>query len=266
MGSHGPDRPTWFEDLRPELVEPLKRTRKIVMDYLMAVHVVQASLQRDPEFNQNHFLAHLRYDLTEASLALLTLSMEGMQRPVRRELRFILEASAKLCLVQQSAYETTIEQKLEQFREQLRSPSITEGKRSPLPLLPNDLHAGFIEEVGRLYGAASDYVHWTPVQIQARRTAVEQGRPLGFETAAEVEELNLLVSRVLAVSLVFVMNSAPYWVAGHFFVALDDLPQGAWHFSRSRFLSAIDTSFDYKAERKDILPRLHAERAALGKF
>lgn len=56
-----------------------------------------------------------------------------------------------------------------------------------LQLLPEALRPVFVEEVGRLYGLTSTYVHLTSAQIEERIALASLGRRPGRETPAEVE-------------------------------------------------------------------------------
>jgi len=98
----------------------------------------------------------------------------------------------------------------------------------------------------------SNNVHLTPAQIQERIAAVDAGRTPGSETPANIEELNAVISRSLAASLVLIYHCVPDHVAGDWFVE-DDGATVAWYFRGSRFLAAVDAYFDYKAERQDRL-------------
>lgn len=137
---------------------------------------------------------------------------------VKRELRFIIETSIKLCFVQQKDYESTIQKKLDRFDKELSSQRISIKQNLDLSLLPDGLKKPFEEEVGRVYGLTSNYVHLTPVQIQERIAAVDAGRTAGKESAADVEALNELLSRGLAISLTLLFHSVPGCIAGDWMV------------------------------------------------
>jgi hypothetical protein len=132
-------------------------------------------------------------------------------------------------------------------------------------MLPEQLRITFTEEVGRLYGLTSGYVHLTPTQILERIEAVKAGRTAGKETSADVEYLNALVSRTLAASLVLILHSVPDYVAGDLLVQDDGSPPN-WYFMASRFISGMDAHFDYKHERQERLAEIAAARATNIKF
>jgi hypothetical protein len=166
-----------------------------------------------------------------------------------------------VCLVQQKEYSAHVRHKLNRFDKELSSQRISIKQNLDLSMLPEELREPFNEEAGRIYGLTSKYVHLTPAQIQERIAAVDAGRTAGNESAADVNDLNSLVSRGMAVSLVLLFHSVPSYVAGDWLVA----PDGSttrWYFKASRFLAGIDSHFDYKHERQARLAEIQAIRDA----
>jgi hypothetical protein len=250
---------TSIEELPPELIEPLKTANEIVVSYLSAMNFIIQDTRRDPAYLDNHLLSYLAQDFLQSAISIVTLSMEGLISVAKRELRFIIETSIKLCFVQQKDYASTIQKKLDRFDKELSSQRISIKQNLDLSMLPDSLKEPFEEEVGRVYGLTSNYVHLTPVQIQERIAAVDAGRTAGRESAADVEALNALLSRGLAISLTLLFHSVPSYVAGDWMVE-NDGSTIAWHFAGSRFLAGIDGHFDYKAERQDRLVEIQEMR------
>jgi hypothetical protein len=216
---------------------------------------------RDPAFGDNHLLSYLAQDFLQSAVALISLSMEGLINVARRELRFIVGASIKLCFVQQKEHGLSVAERLALFDRELASQRISITRNFGLRMLPEELQERFAEETGRIYGLTSNYVHLSPRQIEERIAAVEAGRTAGKESAADIEALDALVSRTLAVSLVLLFHSTPDWVAGDWFVEGDGSTVG-WVFTASRFLAGMDSHFDYKAERQQRLGEIQAARQA----
>jgi hypothetical protein len=256
---------TKIEDLPPELVEALRATEIIVGSYLHGLSFIVHDTARDPKYVENHLLFYLAQDFLQSAVSLVSLAMEGLISVAKRELRFILESSIKLCFVQQESYGSTVADKLAVFDKELSSQRISIKEMLDLHMLQETLRATFSEEVGRLYGLTSRYVHLTPAQIQERIAAVDAGQTAGNETPTNIEELNALVSRSLAASLVLIYHCVPEHVAGDWFVE-DDGVTVAWYFTRSRFLAAVDAYFDYKAERQNRRAEIAAVRRARVKF
>ncbi|TKT71409.1 hypothetical protein YH63_008275 [Afipia massiliensis] len=250
---------TKIEDLPADLVSPLKTTNDIILSYLGALNFIIQDTRRDPAYFDNHLLSYLAQDFLQSAISIVTLSMEGLISVAKRELRFIIETSIKLCFVQQKDYASTIQAKLERFDKELSSQRISIKQNLEFSMLPDDLKEPFGEEVGRVYGLTSNYVHLTPLQIQERIAAVNAGRTAGKESGADVEALNALLSRGLAISLTLLFHSVPHYIAGDWMVE-DDGSTVAWYFAGSRFLAGIDSYFDYKVERQQSLAQIQNTR------
>ncbi|MDX8437105.1 hypothetical protein RFN25_27130 [Mesorhizobium abyssinicae] len=256
---------TQIADLPPAIAERLAKTDFIVRSYMSGLAFVCWNTARDPAFSANHLLTHVAEDLLQSAVSLFALATESLGSVAKRELRFLIEASIKLCFVQQQGYNLTIADKLRQFEEVLWSQRISVQRNIKLWLLPEAMHPKFIEEVGRLYGVTSTFVHLTPAQIEERMALASQGRLPGRELPAEVDEFNQLISKGLAASLVLLFHSVPTHVAGEWLVETDGTSHD-WYFAGSRFIAAIDSDFDYKHERQDKLAAVKAARVAKVSF
>src|SRR5207245_1810900 len=97
----------------------------------------------------------------------------------RREMRFILEMSIKLCYIQQQQYTSDIATKVATFKSTLDSTNISIQKQMDLRLIPQADRQAFFQEVGRFYGETSGYVHLSQAQILERISIVGQGKTAG---------------------------------------------------------------------------------------
>ena len=144
-------------------------------------------------------------------------------------------------LVQQKDYASSIQHKLDRFDKEHSSQRISIKQNLDLSMLPEELKVPFSDEAGRVYGLTSSYVHLTPQQIQERIAAVDAGRTAGKESVADVEALNLLVARGLAISLTLLFHSVPQYVADDWMVDTKGKTDsrrfrkcGAWPFAFNR--------------------------------
>ncbi|MGQ0582215.1 MAG: hypothetical protein ACT4O6_09790 [Reyranella sp.] len=238
----------------------------MIQAYLLGLSFLVKDAGRDPTYFTNHLLSYLAQDFIQSAVSIISLSMEGLLSVAKRELRFVIETSIKLCFVQQKAASgSTVAEKLDRFDGELSSQRISIKNNIDLHLLAAPVQADFNDEVGRLYGLTSGYVHLSPSQIRERIAAVDAGRAAGQDVAADVIQLNELTARTLAVSLALIFHSVPEWVAGDWLVESDGTTVLSY-FTRSRFIAAMDSFFDYKAERKGQLDRIVATRASNIKF
>jgi hypothetical protein len=252
-------RKTLIDELPVELNAPARHLDLLTQSYLAAVSFMAQDTARDIRYWDNHLLSYLIHDFIQSALAIVTLSTEGMLSVAKREIRFLVEASIKLCLVQQKDYASTIAEKLQRFDKELASQRISIKQNLQLALLPEALREAFGDEAGRVYGLTSNYVHLTPSQIEERIAAVDAGRIGGKESAQDFEALASLAERGLAVSLTLLLHSVPGYVAGDWLVEADGSTT-AWVFTGSRFIAGIDSYFDYKHERQENLDAIKAAR------
>lgn len=250
---------TLINDLPAELTAPARRLDLLARSYLAAVSFMAGDTGRDSRYWDNHLLSYLIHDFIQSALAIVALGTEGMLSVAKREVRFIVEASIKLCLVQQKDYASAIAEKLERFDKELSSQKISVKQNLNLKLLPAELREAFGDETGRVYGLTSNYVHLTTLQIEERIAGVDAGRIGGKESAADFEALTSLVERGLAVSLTLLFHSVPEYVAGDWLVEANGSTT-TWVFTGSRFVAGIDSYFDYKHERQENLDAIKIAR------
>jgi len=256
---------TDLKDLPPELAEAIRETEFIIRSYLAGLSFLIYDTARDPSYIYNHLLSCLSQAVLQSAVSISALATEGLLNVAKRELRFLLESSVKIAHVQQHGYASTVEEKLQAFDKELSSQSISIKKHINLTLLPESDQDAFREEVGRLYGLTSDFVHLNPMQIIQSIEAAKSGITAGKERPSDVLELNRIAERVMASSLVLLFHSVPEWVAGDWLVE----GNGAsveWYFTKSRFVAAMDSSFDYKHERQCTLEKIQATRSARIRF
>jgi hypothetical protein len=245
----------------------------LTKSFLFGLKAIAMNSSREPGYYENHLLSFLFQDLLESSIALSLLVHEGILNCARRELRFILEASVKLCLVQQDAVPdssmrpaerrppVSVSEKIDAFKKELNSPSISTRNLVHIYLLGDEKTTSeFQQEVGRLYGELSGYTHLSARQVQERMISVQAGRFAGFEAAEDVGRFYCLAERVLACSMVFIMHSVYDWVVGDLLVESDGSSLD-WKLAESRFIARIDEYFDYKYERQGRLAELRSARA-----
>lgn len=248
-----------------DLELPLKHTRSICRAFLSGLKFIVLDTSRHISFWDNHLLSYTAQDFYQSAFALPILANEGIQNVCRRELRFILEMSIKLCFIQQSQYSSKIISKLSSFDSILDSSKISIKNQISLDLLPQQKQSAFSTEVGQFYGETSNYVHLTTTQIKERIEMVDAGRTSGLESPDDVDLLNMQIERGLAYSLVYLFHSVPSNIAGDWFVNSDGKTVD-WLFAESKYIAAIDEYFDYKAERQSKLEEIRDARQKRVRF
>jgi hypothetical protein len=249
------DQPT----LPPDATALLHEVRSQCSAYMNAVMFLALDASRDRSYGTKNLLVLAIEDHLEASIALPELAERGLVNTCRRELRFLLEASMKLCYAERSLPSATIDDKLATLRRQLDSPHIGLRRQLTLDLLPETEREPFAEFVGRLYGEASTYVHLTHAQVLERDRLAKLGGQTLRPTSQSLAPLLALLSGVLAASFVYVAHSVPAFAVGDHFVE-DDGSSHSWPLAASRWVALLDEHFDYKHERQASLTDIRKRR------
>jgi len=215
--------------------------------------------RRDPEYVNSHLLYVLADDYLESLVAVPMLLKQGIHRPAIRDSRFLLEMSIKLAYIQQNEYKLPISTKIDHFKKELSSPGISVMRSINLDLLKKEMHPEFFEESGRLFGYSSKYIHLTPDQISERIALIESGRSAGNEAPEDLWQINSLLERIYAVTIIFMMHSVPIYISGDWLVETNG-DTNNWYFTASQFIAAIDETFDYKHERQSKLDEIRDTR------
>lgn len=252
-------------ELPKELAGPYNQTIKIIDGFMKCLGFCVMDTGRNPDFVNSHLLYILSDDYLEALVAVPMMVKQGIHRPAIRDSRFILEMSIKMAYIQQNEDELPIEDKLEIFKKELSSPSISLMKKIDFFHFDDDIRTKFLVETGRVFGYSSKYVHLSPEQISSRISLIESGRSIGKESAEDLMELNSFLEKIYASSIIFIMHSVPSYITGDWLVESDG-SSNDWYFSSSQFIAAVDQKFDYKHERQSQLDEIIKKRNNKIKF
>src|SRR5262245_24100151 len=96
--------------------------------------------------HESHLLSYLHVDLEQSMRAIPLLAAHHIYNVGRREIRFIFEASVKICDIEQRGKGLDVESKLKQFEKDLDNPRISAKDRVRLDLLAEDMRAAFRED------------------------------------------------------------------------------------------------------------------------
>ena len=103
------------------------------------MHFLVKNTGRDPAYPDNHLLSYLVQDILQSAVSIVFLAMEGLINVAKRELRFMVESSIKICFVQQRSYSSSVQEKLEAFDAVFSSQRITIKQNIALAMLPADV-------------------------------------------------------------------------------------------------------------------------------
>jgi len=236
-----------------------QRTNIIVDEYMGWLFACMLNTARDPNFNNNHLLSFLHQDILESLMSVKINIIEGVLLPSIRESRYLFELSVKVAHIQTTNPSSSIEEKLNEFNKVISTPNITSMKHMRFSYFNDEIKKEFLEYAGRVYGELCQYVHVTPHSIGYRQDRVNAGRFLGKESVEDLTNVNNLLEKAYAVSLVFLSHSLPQYVVGDWHVR-EDGKLLEWHYLKSLYIANIDSSFDYKHERQSNLSELQNHR------
>ncbi|MDQ1640606.1 MAG: hypothetical protein QOF62_3945 [Pyrinomonadaceae bacterium] len=221
--------------------------------FMRFVTVLSLCAKEDPWFHERHLLSVLWLDLWETAQAISLMAQQSLLGGVRRELRFVVETSLKITYIQQTNPNSTVNRKLDLFKSLLNNASISLKGRLDLSLLPVGQRRPFLNEVGRVYGEASAYVHLTKEQILERLKWFEkyEARP-GVDQSPEFDKLNTLVERALSSATVLLFHGVPNWVVRD---VLEKLYDGMWLPHSSPFVKAVGKTVAELVKQKQLTPR-----------
>ena len=247
--------------LPPEVDAALRHTAQLCSDYLQGVVFLAMDTARNSDYSNTHLLTFAIDEFFEVAVAIPDLARGACYNTCRRELRFLLEASIKLCFVQQSSAQSTIEDKLVIFQRELDSSSISLKNSVSLDLLPEIDREELSSQVGRLYGETSKFVHLTVHQLESRMRIAGQGHAPASLSKESLISLNESIEKTLSASFVYLSHSVPQYAAADFLVRRDG-SSNEWCLGSNRFIALLDEHFDYKHERTRNLQSIRNTRWA----
>lgn len=244
----------------PELLTAdFLETCAMIEDFIIWLKFSVSDTSREPHFAANHLLSFLTQDIIETLIIIINSIQAGAHNPAKREARFLLELSIKLSYIQQKSYDMSIEDKIKIYKSELNSSNIGIRTQIAFTYLDEQSRVELIEEIGRVYGEASNYVHLTCKNVNHRIKKMLMGNYIGNESVEEVKETNRFLKKLLSYCILFIFESLPEYVVGDWFAMLypeDD----EWYYLKSKYIAKVDSFFDYKAERIPYLNSLIEER------
>lgn len=231
------------ESIPKELESEFSRTNEMIMAFIEWMCFCIRDTARDVNFHDNHLLSFLNQDILETLMGVLVHVKEGIHTPAIRESRYLLELSIKLAYIQQKNYSMPIDEKLKVFNKFIKLTNITPMKEIDFKYLEKESADIFLSDVGRLYGESSRFVHVTPESIKYRRDRLGSDRILGKESKEDLKELNDLLQKMYAASIVFISHSIPQYVVGDWHVDSNGELKN-WYYMKSRYIAEIDSTLN----------------------
>lgn len=249
----------------PEYEAELQRHYDISNSLIRCLAFCNMNCSRSEEMPKKLFFLSIIDDIFQSSFAITILAREGVRNTCRRELRYLIEAAIKSCFISQKYSEKTVQGQLEEYKKELKSTDISIVDDIDFYMLSDENRVLFKNEIKRMYGYTSKYIHTTPEQIQERFMLNSKGRTIGMEGLTELKEFNDELEKVYSFVLVLLFHSVPKWCAGDYLVERDGSTID-WYFAKSKYLADIDGKFDYKYERQANISDIVEKRKSNIKF
>lgn len=249
----------------PEYRAELQRHYDISNSLIRCLAFCNMNCSRSDEMPKKLFFLSIIDDIFQSSYAITILSREGVRNTCRRELRYLIEAAIKSCFISQKYSDKTVQEQLDEYKKELKSTDISIVDDIDFYMLSDENKVLFKQEIKRMYGYTSKYVHSTPEQMQERFLLNEKGRTIGKEGLNELRELNNELEKVYSFVLVLLFHSVPKWCTGDYLVEKDGSTID-WYFVKSKYLADIDEQFDYKHERQLNISEIVTKRKVSIKF
>ncbi len=232
----------------PALQAELKHARRLFDDFIVAWAASRIAARRIPGFVDTSLVFRFADHVLESATAILMLTSEGMHGPLRRELRHLLEHAVKLTAVDQRSPGAPLTERLDYLGAEIPRSSVDVGDLSFWGLSPaTQLELKSV--VRSDFRSLSAYVHPSSGQLDRRLQADSAGSYLGFEGTKDLNTVNRLVRRIYDVVLVHTFECLGHGITGDVFVQVLD-ERTDWICHRTKFVSELSRSFDYKMERQ----------------
>ena len=232
-----------------EYQDQAKYLGRMTQDFLKTTQMCWIAATRFEKFVDNSLFFRSIDDINQSVITILTLIEQGMLTPARREMRYILKSSVKNLYVDQKTPSSNFDDKVIFFHKQVPPSSISIVDDLDLPL-SNENKALFIADIKGIYSSACAYVHPSKTQIDERVRLASIEAYIGFERPKDLERINKELFRLYEATLVLVFSALGMSFLGDIFIYwLDDYQD--WRFHKGKYMKAVSSAFDYKAERKE---------------
>lgn len=233
----------------------------ITHDFIKGIKVCSMYSLRGTDFRNNSLSLNHIDDYLMSAIMILAALKEGGINPAKREMRYLIDSSMRYLYVDQQLWRATLDDKLAYFDRKIDKSNIKYINNIDFHLIKNSkLQSDFCSEYKKNYGKACEYVHASTNQIKERFSLYERGITIGYERAENLREVTEFLSEIYAALLVFTFHAAGVSTVGDAMVETLS-PQNNWVYNGNKYISQIDSYFDYKHERQEYLSELVSIRS-----
>lgn len=233
----------------PAYQEQERRLLRLQEGFSAGLAVVWLMASRSWDQVENSLSFAFIHDAFQTMGAVTFLASEGCYGPAKRELRYLLESTAKHAYVDLLSPRASVVERIAFLDHKVPRSSVGFVNELPLYGLSAEDEADFRASICSHYAQLSSYVHRSPNQLREELARIGTGAPEPRFLAAELERFNRLCFAVYDSAMFLQMQVLGPGLSGDALVhGLDSVSH--WPFHRGKFVRRLSKFFDYKHERQ----------------
>ena len=218
-----------------------------IMTDIFTLFFVAAGMRSRGGLKDNCILFSSVDFLIESITGITSLQKEGIHNPIKRELRYLLEASITFSYVEQHFQSESLNNKISLFDKHV-SINVVDGVN--FRWLNEQENLSFKSEIKDLYKKLCQYTHPSNVQIEEYQKRLSRGNQIGYESIKDIQALNKIIFRVYDILCICALDCVGLGQAGDLFIYVFD-EDNKWKFHKGKYTKLMSKYFDYKHERKN---------------
>jgi hypothetical protein len=227
--------------------DAMKYFNRFTNDFLKAVQFCVFCNLRN---GINNSLLFYQIDMIfESIITTKILLSNGSINPIKRELRFALEATIKYLFIDIKYPQLSTNEKTKIYNSIVSRSKIDEIDKIEIFAFDIEWNKEFINETRRIYSILCKFVHPSEDQIANYQKRLENGSSIGFESLKEVTEVSRIMFQTIEIIFVMILVNVGPSCAGDVCVYFFDEYKD-WKLGKGKFLKHFNAYFDYKIERQ----------------
>jgi hypothetical protein len=214
--------------------QEIKTLEAISMDFVNAVRMVSLYSIRGGDIYTKFLCIRTIDDVIQSAIGIKVMVDNGIHNTVRRELRYLIEMTAKYVLVDYVQMGKSLEAKTEYLRDQVHNSSIEIVDDYSTPF-SGELQRQFRSEMKDLFYKACAYVHPSKTQIDEQIQNYKRGNTIGFESATMLTNITKIIFRAYDMILVMIFHSFGRSMTKDLFEQLFD-DNLKWKFHKGKYV------------------------------
>lgn len=230
-------------------VSQTKRLYRLTQGFAYALQAVWLTSTRCKSTFDDFLSIRFFDDTIQSSVAIMSLAKEGQLTAAKREMRYMLESSAKHVYVDLKQMGKPLVDKLAFLEKDAPRSSMSFTGDFQLYTFSEADNKAFMNAIGALYSELCRYVHRSKEQIDEALMLIQRGVSPGFDTAQELRSFVRLLARFYDLILVLHFNALGMSLSGDIFVHVLDENE-KWPYHKTKFVKTLSSCVDYKHERQ----------------